>query len=222
MALDKRKFTLSLPYTILGLIMLCMVLTGCKLHEPTRVSENRIQVEETEFSDRVRVSDLNEVALEGLAYHYRKHGDGPVMLTVAYDPKSKTGNAMHASDAAARLAKEMRKAGISHVEAGILPVNGQGGHMDALISYTAYNALAPKDCYTMPGYGVSTVEADDDYRLGCTFDTVFARQIARPKDLKGQGVVDMTTDGRRSANTVELYRTGIPNERLDGESASAE
>jgi len=221
MSMNKQKLTVSLPYTILGLIVLCMVLTGCKMNEPTTLSENRIQVEEETFTDSVPVSQLNQAALNGLARHYRKHGDGPLELTVTYDPKSKTGNAMHASDEAARIAKEMRTAGIRSVAAGILPVNGVG-EMNAMISYTSYNALAPKDCDTMPGYGGTEVKPDGDYKLGCTFDTVFARQIARPKDLKGQANTDMTTDGRRSANTVEVYRTGIPNEPLDGQSATEE
>ncbi len=220
MSLSKNKITVSLPYTILGLIVLCMVLTGCKVHEPTRLSENRIQVEEEKFSDTVSVSKLNAAAINGLARHYAKHGDGPFALTVTYDPKSRTGGAMHASDEAARISKELRSAGVRSVDASILPVNGQGGEMNAMVSYMSYNALAPKDCSTMGGYDGSKVEVDDDYRLGCTFDTVFAKQIARPKDLRGQANTDMTTDGRRSANTIEAYRTGIPNERLEGESAT--
>jgi hypothetical protein len=29
-----------------------------------------------------------------------------------------------------------------------------------------------------------------------------------------------TSDGRRAANQIEVYRTGVPNEALEGESAS--
>lgn len=222
MSSQKNKLTITLPYTILGVIMLCMVLTGCDLHEPTKLSQNRVQVEEEQFSDTLPISHLNDAALSGLAHHYRKHGDGPLELTVTYDPKSSKSNAMHASDEAARLSKALRSNGVSNVHAGILPVMNSGHQMNAMISYTAYNALAPKDCDVMPGVRDYTVDADEDYKLGCTIETTFARQIARPKDLKGQSDTGGLTDGRRSANTVEVYRTGVPNEPLNGESATDE
>ncbi len=222
MSLKKHKLTITLPYTILGLIVLCMVLTGCKLNEPSTLSQNRIQVEEEKFTDSVPVAKLNTAAVSGLARHYTKHGDGPLGLTVTYDPKSKTRSAMHASDEVARIVKELRLAGVSNVDSSILPVNGMSGEMNALISYMSYNALAPKDCGTIAGFGGSKVDPDESYKLGCTFDTVFARQIARPKDLKGQSNTDRTTDGRRSGNVIDVYRSGIPNEPLDGESATEE
>jgi type IV pilus biogenesis protein CpaD/CtpE len=60
---------------------------------------------------------------------------------------------------------------------------------------------------------------DENYRFGCTLDTVVARQV-RPKDLAGRGGDDVMNDGRRNANIVERYRTGEPNKALEGESAS--
>ncbi|MCB9983489.1 MAG: hypothetical protein H6861_07455 [Rhodospirillales bacterium] len=215
----KHKWAVSLPYTILAMIALAMVLSGC-LSEPTQLNQNRLQVQEETFSDTLPASELSGAAVQGLAKHYDKHGDGPVALTVTYDPKSKSANAMHASDEAARIVNEMRNAGIRDVDANILPVNGSGG-MNAMISYTAYNALAPKDCGAISGFDDLDVKVDEDYRLGCTTETLFARQV-RPKDLKGQGVTDMTTDGRRMSNTVEVYRMGVPNEPLGGESSTGE
>ncbi|MEM7651271.1 MAG: CpaD family pilus assembly lipoprotein [Pseudomonadota bacterium] len=219
MSAKKNKLTITLPYMVLALIIVVMMLTGCDLSEPTNLSQNRIQVEEEKFSDSIAVSSMNDAAIHGLASHYTKHGDSPLSLTVTYDPKSKTSNAMHASDAAARLSGDLRAKGVPDVQASILPVKDLGSEMHAMVSYTAYNALAPKDCKTMDGFENQTVNNDKDYRLGCTIDTVFARQIARPKDLKGQAT-SRTVDGRRMANTVETYRTGVPNEPLVGETAS--
>ena len=217
---NKKALVMSLPYTILAIIALCMLLTGCDLSEPTKVSQNRIQVEEELFTDTVSVADFNEAAVNGLAQHYRKHGDGPVNLTVTYDPKAVSGGAMKASETASSLSKDLRDAGVQNVVSGILPVMQSGNDMNVMVSYTAYNALAPKDCTTMAGFEGSEVNVEEEYKLGCTVDTVFARQIARPKDLRGQSSSDPITDGRRSANTIETYRTGIPNEPLGGESAT--
>ena len=210
----------TLPYAALALIMLCMVLTGCNLREPSKLADKRLQVEQETFSDTVAVADLNASAVRGLSNHYRKHGDGPLELTVMYDPKSRTGGAMKASDEAARLASEMRAQGVADVDVSVMPVKDSGEEMQALISYTAYNALAPKDCDVMPGMRDLSMGIEEDYGLGCTVETLFAKQVARPKDLKGQGSTVLTSDGRRASNSVELYRTGVPNEPLEGENAS--
>ena len=127
---------------------------------------------------------------------------------------------MHASAMAADLSKEMRKLGVTSVSSGILPVKDAGSQMNAMISYTAYNAHAPKDCSSMSGLKDNDLKVEADYKLGCTIDTVFAKQIARPKDLKGVETPASTFDGRRLTNSVERYRSGIPNEPLEGERAS--
>jgi len=72
----------------------------------------------------------------------------------------------------------------------------------------------------MTGIDNRDINVEEAYKLGCSTETLFARQIARPKDLKGQGTTDANTDGRRSANIVEGYRTGVQNESLGGERAS--
>lgn len=216
----KHNITVTLPYTILGLIAFCMLLTGCELHAPSTLTTNRVQVEEKQFNETVAVDELNDAALNSIADHYRKHGDGPLDLTITYDPKSRSSNAMHANDAAARLAKSLRQRGVGDVSASIVPVKDSGSVMTAMVSYTGYNALAPKDCGLLSGYENEAVEVEEQYRLGCTMDTLFARQIARPKDLKGQSGDLPTTDGRRASNILETYRSGVGNEPLDGESAS--
>lgn len=72
----------------------------------------------------------------------------------------------------------------------------------------------------MPGTGDLAVEPDPKYRLGCTIQTLTAQQISQPKNLEGQDNVDATTDGRSSANIVEIVRSGAENKPLDGENAS--
>jgi len=221
MSMKNNKLVMTVPYTMLALIALCMLLTGC-LYEPSSVSKNRIQVEQEEFRDKVSVASLNDSALKGLATHYRRHGDGPLNLTVTYDPKAKTANAMHAGDQIGRLVERLSFEGVSNVDANILPVKDQGGEMQALISYTAYNALAPKDCGVLPGMRDTEADIDEEYKLGCSVDTLFAKQIARPKDLKGLGTASDVTDGRRLSNKLEVYRSGVPNEPLEGQTASEE
>jgi len=94
MSVKKTRIMMSLPYALLGFIAVCLLLTGC-LQEPTKLSQNKVQVQQEKFTDNVAVASLNEAAIKGLAEHYRKHGDGPVDLTVTYDPKVKTAGAMY-------------------------------------------------------------------------------------------------------------------------------
>lgn len=191
-----------------------------ELYSETWVSPNRIQVEEKKVTQEIPVGDLDATALAGLADHYDRHGEGPLELTITYDPKSSSNTAMNASNEASRIVQVLRQNGLHNVHPGILPVNAQGEDSKAVISYMSYDALAPKDCTLMEGVeSGADLRADEGYKLGCSVDTLFARQIARPKDLKGQGV-DSTSEGRRSSNIVDYYRSGQPNEPLEGESAS--
>jgi type IV pilus biogenesis protein CpaD/CtpE len=195
--------------------------SGC-MYEPDHFTTERVQVEEKPFSDTIAASQFDIGAAEAMATHYRKHGDGPLELVIAYDPKSPHATAMKAADEGARLSKLLRQNGVQEVKTSIMPVADGGDEMKALFSYNAVNALAPKDCTLMRGVDTRTIEADKDYKLGCTIETMYARQIARPKDLKGQGANDLTTDGRRASNIVEGYRSGVQNKPLEGENASGD
>ena len=72
----------------------------------------------------------------------------------------------------------------------------------------------------MEGFEGQNITVAEEYKLGCTVDTVFARQIARPKDLKGRGISATTTEGRSASNIVDMERSGAPKEALEGETAS--
>lgn len=196
----------------------CLVLSGC-MYEPSNFTPNKVQVEKTDFSDAISVNQINEESVRSAAEHYMRHGDGPFDLTVTYDPKVQNG-AMKASDEAARLAGLLRKNGVEDITASILPVKDTGVDMKAMFGYTAYNALAPKDCEVMPGVSGRIIEIEEGYKLGCSVETLYAKQIARPKDLKGQTASEALNDGRRASNIVDLYRTGIPNKPLEGESST--
>ncbi|MCC6597241.1 MAG: hypothetical protein IT559_00430 [Alphaproteobacteria bacterium] len=206
--------------TILNILSVAVLLAGCTLSAPDHFTDNRLQVQEEQFSESIPVSQFDERSVEALAAHFAKHGDGPVELTVTYDPYSAKATARRADEEAVRIAQLLKKNGVEQIKADILPVMDSGDEMRALFSYTFYSALPPADCEVMPGLQGRRIDAQADYKLGCTVDTLVARQIARPKDLLGQKTDGGLTDGRRAANIVERYRTGTPNQPLEGESAS--
>jgi len=61
---------------------------------------------------------------------------------------------------------------------------------------------------------------DLEYKMGCSVETMIARQIARPGDLLGRAPNSVYKDGRRISNQIEGVRSGAMNEPLGGESAS--
>lgn len=213
------SFKIVLAFALLAPSLL--VLSACEsiVHEPSHISESRVQVEEETFFEDVSAAEMDEGYIAALSKHYSRHGDGDVGLTVTYDPRSKTSTAMTASNEIARIRDVFHKNGVDHVATNIMPVKGQGSDSRVLISYNSYNALAPEDCGLMPGLRDLNVDHDEEYKIGCTVETLFARQIARPKDLQGSESSG-TTGGRRASNIVESYRTGARNGSLEGESAS--
>ena len=201
-------------------VLSVLLLPGCEklVHEPTFMNQSKLQVEEKAFFEDVDVSRMDASYIAALSHHYSNQGDGGVDLSVTYDPKSKTNTAMHASNEIARISEEFRKNGVT-VNSTIIPVKGQGERSRALVSYDTYTVTVPDDCTDMPGYSDRNLDSDEDYKLGCTHDSIIAKQVSRPKDLMG-GTTAASSDGRRAANIVEAYRTGEQNKPLDGENAS--
>lgn len=197
------------------------LLAGCSLSAPDHFSPSPLQLQQDRLAGTLPASQFDEAMVAEMATHFTKHGEGPVDLTVTYDPLSRTATAMNAREEAKRIAFLLRKNGVENVRADILPVTHSGDEMKVMFSYDYYSLLPPEGCEMMPGVKGRTIDAQENYKLGCTVDTLFARQIARPKDLSGQGPGSpATADGRRASNIVDLYRTGAPNKALEGETAS--
>lgn len=199
----------------LTIIAAAFILQACTLQEPGNLTAGRAQVKEHKFYQKTALENVDQVYLNGLSHHYNKHGDGPIDITTVYDPA--ISNARAASNKSASIIASLNDNGIHNLRGDILPVSGQSA---LIVSYGYYTAHAPKDCTTMPGYDDTSISAETDYRLGCTVETLIARQIARPKDLLGQTSSDQTTEGRSAANLVNAVRAGTLNQPLGGQRAS--
>lgn len=204
-----------------GLIVGSLALQGCEkiVYEPSHMSHSKMQVEKEGVFEDVESSQLNAASIAALSDYSLRNGQGKVDLSVTYDPKSKKNTAMHASNEIARISKEFQKNGVE-VSSMILPVKGQGDVSRAQVSFDAFALSAPDDCTTMGGFEDRNVDPSEDYKFGCTTDTVVAQQIARPRDLAGRADTSLSSDGRRASNIVDRYRSGEPNAPLEGESAS--
>lgn len=204
------------------LLSLSLVVSGCsrKLYQEGTLIENRVQVEETSFSEKIPAYEFDRVYAQNLGQYYRTYGAGRVDFSVLYDPQSKINSAIKASQEVKRITNLMEEYGVYDYEANILPVKNLGDRAELIITFDSYEAQAPAGCDTMPGFSDTDLGRDDAYKMGCTVETLFARQVARPRDLLGNDDAGETTDGRRASNIGELYRSGVPNKPLDGQSAS--
>lgn len=210
-------------YGILALIVvLGLSVSSCsrKLYEEGNLTQSRLQVEETKFSETIDAAEFDARYASALGLEYEAGGQGPVHLSVLYDPQSRTNTAMRASQEAPRIAGLMRENGIQDIKADIIPVKGLGDQAQAMISFTSYVAHGPKDCGLLPGFNDTDVGFQEEYKLGCTVETVMARQVARPKDLAGNAADYETSDGRRASNIVDVNRSGVQNKPLQGQTAS--
>ena len=77
--------------------------------------------------------------------------------------------------------------------------------------------------YTHPTDVQSEPNAKPQYRMGCTVETLLARQVARPSDLLGKQGFETNADGRRQERVVSTrgYYGDKPNDALNGESATS-
>ena len=213
---NPMKYFLNIGVAFVSLTMLA----GCNLYTQSYATQNRVQVSEENVTHDVLLFDADDAFIGTLARHFTKHGGGAMDLMVTYDPKSRSNTAMHATNKAADIVAALRDYGVVDIDAGVLPVKAQGSNSRLLISYNSFNAHAPKGCEnTMPGMN-GYIESDKDYKLGCSIETMLARQVAKPSHLLGRGAVGGNTDGRSATNIVDGYRSGAQNVSLEGESAS--
>ncbi len=218
---NPMKYLLNTGVAIITLTS-SLALSGCNLYAPTSISENKVQVQSEVFTRDALLVEVNDTFIAELARNYTKHGGGTLDLVITYDPKSYRNTAMTATNKIADIAGSLRDYGVRNINAGIMPIKSQGDEAHLLISYNSFTASAPKGCDSLlPGMeNGSTSEYNKDYKLGCSIETMLARQVAKPSHLLGRGATGEPTDGRAASNIVDFYRMGAPNESLEGESAT--
>jgi type IV pilus biogenesis protein CpaD/CtpE len=191
--------------TLLVALMGCVVMAGCQQSTPSMMNTSRVELSTQTGIDQVPVSKINDGYLSALASQYGRYGEGPIDLTVSYDPSSKSYTAMKAVNQLSFLSEALAKKGLNNIRTATLPVDGQA-EPTLMVSYDMVTAQGPADCGNMEGLYSNTTSRDvGDYRFGCGVEQMLARQVSRPADLRGRGTVDQA-DGRRASNVSEAYR----------------
>ncbi len=191
---------------------------GCSHDEPSYVNEDRVEVHTREYAYKAPVEELDQKQIDSIGQHYFRYSNGPALITVTYNPVSKSGSAMNASMEAAKIAGKLRKAGIDDLATDILPV--ESDRQLLLVTFEEVRAHKPRNCSELPGTNsITDVDKFGDYKFGCSIEARLANQIQHPRDLLGQQP-GRYSEGRRQTNVLEYYYSGEPNEPLEGEEAS--
>ena len=212
---QNRKRSGALKVTALAFMTaMGLSLSACALDTPSQMERSAMKVVKEKHRMAHATEAVDKGVLEDVRDHYLELGNGPVHVTVTYDPRVRSNSAMTASNNAGKIAAMMTRMGATNIQTEILPVKDAGPVSETIFSYGIYAANAPEDCELMQGIEGRQTEIDNEYKFGCSHDIFLARQIARPKDLLGNTATERAS-GRRHANWVVGYEDGVPNEPLD-------
>lgn len=203
-----KKIIFVLPFVLPFILMACTQTT------PSMMNTSKPELSRETVVEQIAVEDINDGLLSRIAAHHRKSSNGPLELTITYDPKSKSFTAMKAVNELKHVSEVLKYKGVRNMVTQTLVV--PEGNPSLLVSYDTVMAHAPSDCDIMPGLDTNkTGRFLGDYKFGCSVETMFTQQIARPADLEGNATLGKR-DARRDSVVVEDYAIGNPRPPLEG------
>ena len=195
---------------IFALLASVSLISACNLNEPSWTNTQRVEVHEEGFTDTYATSDLNDSMLRAIGVNYYRYGNGPMDVAVSYDPQSGTNNEAQAKQEAKRIQDELSRNGVRNIRVTTTAAEKTGERSSTLISFPALTAKAPESCGMMPGYGSITDLPDtasgpapsNRYNIGCTVESLMAKQVVRPGDLLGRPGFETNADARRQEAVI--------------------
>ena len=220
----KRKLRL-LP-VLSGMMLSVLALSGCQLYDPvveTQLYPVKMRMQQ-HVTNTVIPTDLpaDENLVRAVAADYAKRGEGGITLQMRHQEGNKhlTRQARHAGESYLYL---FEKYGIDNTRIEMVPLPNHGKNTaDLVVNYNAWKLSAPDGCgpERMPGfYGAEGGDKIGAYKIGCETETYLSRMVSNPRDLKGRGGLP-DGDAAREGEMQQNYRTGVPNEPLEGLSSS--
>jgi len=171
---------------------------------PSMMNTNLPRLSEETVLLQAPAQAVNDAYLYKVSADYDRYGQGQMQLTLIYDPAAPSYNKLKAFKDMDNFKKSLKKYNVHDVKGEVIAMKDTDPVL--MVSYDAVMAHAPAGCRNMPGFddGMSTRHIGE-YRFGCTTDTMLARQIYRPSDLRGNTSQE-AGDGRRATATAEYYR----------------
>lgn len=188
--------------------------TACTQYTPTMMNTAPAELSHQTVMEQVPLNEVNEGMIATLANHYENNKNGPLDLTLTFDPKSKSFTAMQAVNHLKSVRTMLQEKGVRDITMQTMAVEGTSPTL--IVNYDVLVAYQPADCTDMPGLTDNTTTRFlDEYKFGCGVESMLAKQIARPSDLQGNGTL-ATRGAERDATVVDEYKAGIPRTPLEG------
>ena len=194
-------------HVFLTALLGCALVAGCTQSTPSMMNTSKPELVSETHIEQIPSENVDDIAIAILADQYSRFGNGPLELTMTYDPKSKNYTAMKARHSLSSVKAKLAKKGITNVKLDTLAVEGETPSL--MVMYPSVVAQGPSDCGVMPGLeDYQTTRHIGMYQFGCATETLLAKQVARPSDLQGRGGNVMgVNEGRRITNVMETYHT---------------
>jgi type IV pilus biogenesis protein CpaD/CtpE len=199
-------------------VLAALSLGACTMTTPSEVTTSQIQVEDYMKTTLLPLPGVNATSVDLAANDYRRNGKSPAELVVPY-LKGKKNSLAGARRSGTAYRKAFEEFGMG-LQVKYAETTDKDSMHNAVLSYTAALARAPKHCKRMPGAkGAEIQENTSDYSFGCEHSILLSKMISRPEDLMGvAGTPDSLS--RREAPMMEGYMSGRTSPGITGLTSS--
>jgi len=200
--------------SLIVLLSASMLASACSPGEPWLMEQSYVQpgkmtIAQSRHIVRKPLNTVSDGDLRQAATTFKKSGHGMMYAVIGYDVH----NAAQKNESFARgksIAQTLRDNGITDDRMVVRSIPVSTAQPIIVIAFDKTEAGAAPGCQPMPSLdGPIATKESFDYRLGCGVQSVMARQLVDPMDLKGKTQRDNLMDGERVANIVTNdYRIG--------------
>jgi len=195
--------------------------SACNLSNKSSLDVSQIRVREQYVTRAFDLYKFNNNTAKMVANDAMKHNLGDVVLNVSYLKGNQDNKALMLMEGKS-IRNRIEKNGVPSVRLELVPVESDNNIGKLIVYYKTRVALPPKDCTTILGSNgaLGLHDANNkEYKVGCNSKMVFSKMIADPNDLLGNESYGEVSS-RRAGATVEDFKSGEPNEKIEGLNAS--
>jgi type IV pilus biogenesis protein CpaD/CtpE len=204
---------------IIALLALAGCQNGIDVSTPSQVNVRNLRVVDATQVQALDARAVDKNAAQMAAAKYLRSGTGTPVLLLPYAENDV------ADSQAVRARGDAYKnifaaAGVPNLRLEYAAVTEGQDKSAGVLSYPGLQAKAPEGCRPMPGHDGAVPQHEfNGYPVGCEIQQSLSLMIADPSDLLGKGG-STQGDSRREGVMVEKYKSGMPNERLQGLNSS--
>jgi len=207
-------------FSLVIISLAVMGLSACDVTTPSRVNTGKIIIKNKMVVKTLDATRIDEAHVDAIASNFINTGNGQLTINMSY-LTGKRARRVIAEKQGLSYKKAFKKSGDMNVSIVTIPVDNIKDAGKAIITYQALVAIPPKGCTPIVGNrGADTLKGSKAYKFGCNSRINLSKMVVNPTDLLGKDSKSKG-DSRRLGATVEQYKSGTPNKRMGGFTASS-